>query len=478
MSPLHSMHRPAAAALWLLAAACTSVGPDFTPPTPPPLQAWQQAQEAGLVDAPPAHGAFWRDFGDPLLASLVERALQQNLDLRAAYTRLAASASLRGIAAADQWPGLDGRGSYEHRRESKNTPFGAFIPRTNIHAIGVDAAWELDLWGRVRRSIEAAEHELAASAADLEAAGLAIAAEVVRTYIDLRAAQQRLRIGNANLQLQQQTLELVRARLTAGLVVERDVAQAATNVESTRARLPMLVVEAQAAQNRLAVLLGEVPGALSAELNALQALPTPPARLAVGQPADLLRRRADVMAAEHRLAAEVARIGITEAERYPQFALNGTLGIAANSAEDLFRDGSGVFAFGPSLRWNLFDGGRLRHRLTALTATAEAAQIAWEQTVLLALEEAENAMTRYAREHERRAALQQAATQARRAVELAQTQYRAGLSDFQAVIDSERTVALLEDDLISSEAAIANSMVALCKALGGEVLGTTTAASR
>ncbi|MFY9343953.1 MAG: TolC family protein, partial [Planctomycetota bacterium] len=182
---------------------------------------------------------------------------------------------------------------------------------------------------------------------------------------------------------------------------------------------------------------------------------------------DLLRTRPDVRAAERRLAAAVARVGVAEAERYPRFSLAGTLGLAANAAAEVFTAGSDVLAYGPSVRWNLFDGGRLRQRVASLEATAEAAQIAWERTVLLAIEEAENAMTRYVQEQARAGSLQRAATNARRAVELAQTQYRAGLSDFQAVIDSERTVAAIEDELAGSEAAVAGSLVAVCKALGG-----------
>jgi NodT family efflux transporter outer membrane factor (OMF) lipoprotein len=329
----------------------------------------------------------------------------------------------------------------------------------------------------VRRSVEAASADLDASAADVRGAALTVATEVVATYVDLRAAQQRFAIARANLELQERTLGLVQARAEAGLVVERDVAQATTNVESTRSRLPMLEAEAIAAQNRLAVLLGRAPGDLPLDLTTTAPLPTLPVSVAVGVPADLLRRRPDVQAAERRFAAEVARIGATEAERYPRFSLGGTLGLSANSADMVFDSGSDLSAFGPSLQWNLFDGGRLRQRVKALTANAEAAQIAWEQTVLLALEEAENAMTRFVREQSRRGSLQRAAAEAARAVELAQSQYRAGLSDFQAVIDSERTVATIQDDLVNSEAAVAGSLVAIWKALGGDLVPSTPPAS-
>lgn len=469
MNPTTFLRRTLLGAAALLAAAC-SVGPDYTPPQRALPIAWRQPRAAGLADGAALDGAFWQTFADPLLAKLVDQALHENLDLRAAFARLDASRALRGVAAADRWPSLDARGSYDHRQESRNTPFGAFIPRTNIHTVAVDASWELDLWGRVRRSVEAADADLAASEADLHGAALTVAAEVMTTYIDLREAQRRLQIARDNLQLQEQTLALVRARQGAGLVVERDVAQAETAVESTRSRLPALEAIAITSQNRLAVLLGKAPAELPPELLTPGTLPVLPASVAVGLPADLLRRRPDVQAAERRLHGEIARIGVAEAERYPRLSLGGTLGLSANAAGDVFTEGSDLSSFGPSLRWNLFDGGRLRQRVRSLEARAEAAQIAWEQTVLRALEEAEDAMTRFVHEQSRRGSLQRAATQARRAVELAQSQYRAGLSDFQAVIDSQRQVASIEDELAGSDADIATNLVAIFKALGGGVV--------
>jgi NodT family efflux transporter outer membrane factor (OMF) lipoprotein len=453
----------------LFAAACT-VGPDFTPPQRELPTTWRQALESGLAEGAPADGDWWRTFDDPLISELVESALRQNLDLRAAFARLDAARALRGVAAADRWPSVDARASYEYRDESKNTPFGSFIPHTDIHTVAIDAAWELDLWGRVRRSVEAADRDLEASEIDVRGAALTVVAEVVSSYIDLRQAQRRLEIAQSNLQLQESTLALVRARQNAGLVVEREVAQAATTAESTRSRLPALDAQAITAQNRIAVLLGKAPAELPPALLLPGVLPVLPASVAVGMPADLLRRRPDVQAAERRFAAEVARIGVAEAERYPRFAIGGTIGTSANSANDLFTAGSEIAAFGPSLRWNLFDGGRLRNRVKALEANAEAAQIAWEQTLLLALEEAENAMTRFVHEQSRRASLDRAATQARRAVVLAQSQYRAGLSDFQAVLDSQRAVALVEDELASSSADVAANLVSIYKALGGGVM--------
>jgi NodT family efflux transporter outer membrane factor (OMF) lipoprotein len=459
--------RAAAAVLVAMLAGCAAVGPDYEAPELELPQQWRQPAEAGLAGGDAGDALWWRRFDDPLLTQLVEQALQQNLDLRASLARLESARALYGVAAAEQWPTLDGNASYTYRSESKNTPFGEFIPRTDIHAASFDAAWELDLWGRVRRSIEAADADLAASQADVQAAALTVAAEVARSYVDLRAAQRRLAIARNNLELQQRTLELVRARQAAGLVGERDVAQARTNVETTRSRLPQLDAAASVASNRLAVLLGKAPVALPAGLGEVQALPALPASVAVGVPADLLRRRPDVRGAERRFAAEVARVGVAEAEKYPTFTLSGQIGLAANSAKDFFDSDSDFAGFGPSVRWNLFDGGRLKNRVRSLEASAEAAQLVYEQTVLLAIEETENAMTSFVQEQARGRALASAATEARRAVELAQAQYGEGLTDFQAVLDSERAVATIEDDLATSNALVATNLIALYKALGG-----------
>jgi NodT family efflux transporter outer membrane factor (OMF) lipoprotein len=449
----------------LFLAACTSVGRDYEAPVlelPTKFAAAPQLTLNGDVEA-----RWWERLDDSVLASLVERALAGNLDLKSVLARLERARALRGVAASDRLPTVDARASYEHREESETTPFGQFIPRTDIHSLGIDAGWEPDLWGRVRRSIEAADGELAASENDVRAVAVALAAEVARAYVEHGSSQRRLEIAKANVALQQRTYELVKTRVEAGLVGPRDAAQASASLEGTRARLPALEANARIAANRLAVLLGLAPGELDRELAAARNLPRIPEGLVVGLPADLLRRRPDIVAAERRYAAEVARIGVAEAELYPRLVLSGTVGIASNGPEELFDGDSGVFGIGPSLRWNLFDRNRARGRAEAQAQSAEIARNAWEQAVLHALEETENALVSFEREQERRGSLEVAAGHARRAVELAQTQYREGLSDFQAVVDSQRIVAGLEDDLAASDAAIATHLIALYKALGG-----------
>jgi NodT family efflux transporter outer membrane factor (OMF) lipoprotein len=424
-----------------------------------------------LTAGEPDLAAWWRRLDDPVLDALVLRSLENGLDLRAALARLAEARALRGVAAADRFPTLDGTASFERQAQSANTPIGAFVPDTDLYSLGLAASWEVDLWGRVRRSVEAADAAFAASVEDARGVAVAVAAETAAAYVELRAFQSRLAIARTNVDLQEQTLALVQARLDSGLVGERDLAQAATNVAATRARIPAFEAGARTAENRLAVLLGRAPGTLdpdlAARLAATAPVPRPPSAIAIGVPADALRRRPDVRRAERLLAAEVARVGVAEGDLYPRLSLGGTLGVSADVASSLAQRESGLFSFGPSLRWNLFDAGRLRSRVDAQDARADQAALAWEQAVLRALEEAENAMSGFVHEQARRDALDDAAAQARRAVALAEIQYREGLSDFQAVLDSQRALADFEDQVASSDGAVAARVIALYAALGG-----------
>lgn len=459
------MKARAARLLLLMLAACSAVGPDYAPPAAELPASWREAE--GFAQGEPDLAAWWRRLQDPVLDGLVERATRQGLDLREALARVREARALRGVAAADRYPTVDVAAGYSRVGESENTALGGIVPDSDLYAVGFDTFWEADLWGRVRRSVEAADADLDASVEDARDVAVSVAAETARTYVELRAFQARLGVARRNVALQQETLDLVQTREGAGLVGKRDVAQAASNLETTRSRLPALEAGLRAAENRLAVLVGEPPGALAELLAADAPIPVPPAEVAVGVPAELLRRRPDVRRAERVLAAETARIGLAEAELYPRLTLGGLLGLAAEEPGDLADAGSEVFSLGGALRWNIFDGGRLRQRVEAQDARAEQALVRWERTVLTALEETENAMTSFAREQTRRGSLELAAGEARRAVELAQAQYRAGLTDFQSVVDTERSVAALEDEVALSEATIATSTVAIYRALGG-----------
>jgi len=447
--------------------ACITVGPDYEPPVTSLPGAWHEPAESGLASGTADLAGWWHRLGDSVLDELVARGTRQSLDLREAFARVREARALRGVAASERYPTVDGRVAFTRTGQSENTVFGAFVPDANEYSAGFDAAWEIDLWGRVRRSVEAADADLATTVEDARDVLVTVAAEVALSYVDLRGFQRRLAIARDNLSLQEQTLDLVRGRFEAGLVGEGDVAQARTNLETTRSALPAFEIGLRAAENRLAVLLGQAPGTLAAELAGEGTIPVPPLAVAVGVPADLLRRRADVRSAERALAAETARIGVAEGDLYPRLALFGSLGLASEEASDLFRTSSAASIFGPSLRWNLFDAGRLRQFVAAQEARTDQALARWERTVLGALEESENAMTAFVHEQARRASLFEAASQARLAVDFARTQYTEGLSDFQNVLVSERSLAVLEDELATSDAAIATHLIRLYKSLGG-----------
>ncbi|MFN0057619.1 MAG: efflux transporter outer membrane subunit [Planctomycetota bacterium] len=446
---------------------CQAVGPDYEPPEAKLPTEWRE--NVSPEQLPPREAelaAWWRVFADPILSDLVERASEQSLDLREALARVQESRALRGVARGDRYPTINGDASYRRRDDSDNSPLG-FVSDVDLYTAGLDASWEVDLWGRVRRSVEAADADLDVSIENARDVLVTVAAETAMSYIELRAFQRRIEIARTNVMLQEQTSALVRSRLESGLVGERDAAQAITNVETTRARVPTLEIGLRAAENRLAVLLGLAPGALAADVAAPLPIPVPPVEAAVGLPADLLRRRADVRGAERELAAATARVGVAQGDLYPRLSLFGNLGVEADSFPDLFERASATYGFGPSIRWNLFDGGKLRRRVEAQGARVEQALVRWERAVLMACEETENAMTSFVREQERRRSLVEAANQSRRAAELARTQYREGLSDFQIVLDSERARAVIEDELAQSDAAIAMNLVVLYKALGG-----------
>jgi NodT family efflux transporter outer membrane factor (OMF) lipoprotein len=466
-------------ALLLAIAGCT-VGPDYRQPVTTLPAAYRETGE-GLATEAAALASWWKTLGDPLLDRLVERAARQSLDLREALARVEELRALRGVTAAELWPAVDARAGYQRRADSENTPFGAFAVDYDRYTMGADVSWEIDLWGRVERSIEAADADLQAEIETLRGVLVSVIGEVAANYVQLRSLQERVVIANANRALQERTLALVEARYAAGFVTERDVAQARANVAATRARVPALEIAARAAENRLAVLLGMAPGTLAAELAAAAPIPVPPAKVAVGVPSDVVRRRPDIRVAERTLAAATARIGVAEADLYPRLSLFGAFGFESDEVRTLFDGNSFTMGVGPDLRWNLFDAGAVRGRIAAQDARTQQALARWERTVLVAVEEVENAMTGFLREQVRRAHLAEAATEARRAADVATTQYRLGLTDFQNVVDFERAAAELEDQLTQSRALITTNLVALYRALGGgwegeaEQLATTAA---
>ena len=451
----------------LLLAACT-VGPDHTDPTIDLPKSFPAANAAaGSLDQTGIE-QWWFSLGDDLLASLVERALATGADLRIAAARVQAARARRGIAGAAGLPTLDALGGARERRLSGN---GLFVPpqieTRTVYELGFDSSWEIDLFGRVARGVEAADAELAATEASAQDVRVRLAAEVARTYLELRTAAARQAIARTALQVQAETTELVRARVAAGVATELDLARAEALRDTTGATIPDLEAAWHDAAQTLAVLLGTPPAELAAELRLATAPYGGPAVLAAGLPHELLRRRPDVRAAERDLAAHAARIGIATADLYPRLSLTGQFALQSTSSGSLLEAASRTFDFGPSLRLPLFRGGQLRAAVAAREAEHAAAIATYERAVRQAFADVETALVRFARAQERRFLLERAVTAQARSVALAKDLYQNGVADFTSVLDAERELCREQDRLAQTDGDIATLRIAVYKALGG-----------
>lgn len=449
-------------------AGCTALGPEHAPPVRDVPAAWSRietsAQPVAATEMTGDLSAWWHALDDPLLSALIVEAGQASLDVRSAQARVREARARRTVAGAGYYPDVTATGRARRTRSSEETGSGG---THDLFSAGFDASWELDVFGGVRRGVEAAEADLASTEASLDAARVSLASEVALNYIEARSLQMRLGIARASLATQMETLQLTDWRAQAGLVSTQDVEQARSNLEQTRAQIPVLEASLASAGHTLDFLLGKVPGTLQERLEATGGLPAVPARIAVGIPAEALRQRPDVRAAERRLAAETARVGVAEAARYPSFGLSGSIGLEALKFSALGNGGAVASSLLAGITGPVFDGGRRRAQVAVQEAVREQAQVAYEEAVLTALQDVENALVELARNRERVDALVIAAGAARNAADLAQQRYSAGLIDFQLVLDTQRGVLSIEDSLASSRADGVRALIRLYKALGG-----------
>lgn len=457
------------------ASSCT-VGPDYVPPAPPTQDAWSRALTTASGGDAHALDAWWTQFHDPVLDELVALALANNRDLRAALWRIEAARAQLGIARGEWFPAIDGTGSYSRVRPSEHalgTPEPApgtdsiDVDDGNFTTIGLDASWELDVFGRIRRAVESADASLAASIEDERDVRVVLLADVAALYFEIRTLERRIVLATQNADSQSSTLGLTQRRLDVGMAPSLDVAQAEANLASTRSEIPALTEARELARFQLAVLLGEEPAKLRDCSHTEFAPLLAPDALAVPPPAELLRRRPDVRAAERRLAAQIARIGVAEADLYPRFSLTGSYGYESTDGSKTLTSDSRTFAIGPSFRWNLFDGGRIRNAIAAERAFAEEATALYENVVLRALAEGESALASVELERKRMVELETAAGAGARAVQAVRTLYEGGLTDFQNVLDAERTLFQAQDRHAASQGRVAQNLVRLYRALGG-----------
>lgn len=438
-----------------------AVGPDYTPPEKPSeMDHWQEAMEAGIVPSEADVSQWWRHLQDPWLDGLVERALEGNLDLDQARSRVREARAQRGITGAQRFPTLDvsGAAAVEKRGDA---------PSNELYSAGFDAAWELDFFGRVRRSVEASTADMQAQIENLRSVQVTLLAEVALNYVEVRSFQSRLGFARANVDLQQETLDIVQARFDADLTGRLDVRQAESNLATTRAQIPSLKTGLQHAMNRLSVLIGEKPGEVNVMLAQSEPVPVAPAEIAIGIPADLMRRRPDIRQAERELAAQTARVGVAVADLYPRFQLAGSLSFSATDTTNLFTALSRALSVGPSFKWNVFNAGSVRNNIKVQNERQQQVLLAYEKAVLTALEDVENAIVAYARELDRREELKNAVAASLEAVTMARELYRGGLRDFNYVLDTQRSLFVQQDRLAASDAEVTSNLIRIYKAIGG-----------
>ena len=477
-------------ALVVMTAACVGA-PAYQPPTVPIAPAYTVAN-AGVaarlstdtcpadssvrIGGAPVHFAtalpgapFWQIIHDSVLSALVEQALQANTDVRVAETRLTSSRTSRRLAAFDLVPTVTASGSAVRQQLSIAQLPGATrqFPEQQLWDVGFDASWELDIFGRVSRNVQAQGAFVASAQHALADVQVSVAAEVARTYFELRGAQQQLAVAQRNADNQRRTVALTQDRLSGGRGTAFDTERAKSILYLTLATMPGLEAQIAQDQHRIAVLLGRAPEMLPKELLIDDTLPRLPDTLNIGSPAELVRRRPDVLRAERQLAARQLLVGVAKAEYLPRLTLGARAGYAATSFDSLSRAGTSRLLVGPIVSWPLFDLGRVKERVDLAHAEADEAQVEHTATVLRALEETEGALTSYDRAHARLAILDEAVRSSARAAALAQQRFAAGLTDFLQVLDAERTLLDAENQLALGHTSAATALVAVYKAVGG-----------
>ncbi len=453
-------------ALLVLVAGGCAVGPDYVEPEFESPDAWQNAAAEDVQADAPVIQQWWAAFEDPMLDTLIVHAKNSNLDLDIAVSRIREARAYHQITGGSYWPqvGLSGAGTRTDTPDFYSA--GGDNPANNWE-FGMAASWEIDVWGKNRRARESSGAALQSSIEDYRDVLVSLYAEVASTYIDVRSLQTRLDFALDNVESQRETMDVVMAREDAGLVPMLDVSQARSNLANTEATIPQLHTALEKSLNRLAILLGLAPGTLDEQLKSHTGLPTPPTDLTLVLPAELLRRRPDVRRSERNLAAQSALIGVATAELYPSFSLSGALALSAPQFGDLGESGAFGWSFGPEVSWNLFTGGKIRGQIKVEEARTQQLLASYELTVLGALAEVENSLMGLRQEEIRRDLLKTAAESAQQSVELVNTQYISGLTDFQNYLDAQRVLFSQQDQLATSKGLVLSNLIELNRALGG-----------
>ncbi len=463
-------------------AGCAMVGPDFEQPARSLEPAWLERGDKRVSAKSGEFRDWWRLFKDPTLNLLVRKAYEQNLPLRVAGLRILEARAQLGIAIGEFYPQkqhLEGFVDKFHlplRGLSERLPASdEFVNTLWVDRIGLTASWELDLWGKFRRAIESADAELLAAVADYDATLVTLTADVANFYIRLRTLEKKLKIARNNVEAQIGNLRIAEAKFSGGTSSQRDVEQAKTVLGGTQASIPSLESQLRQARNALCLLLGMPPNELDKPLGAgsqVAQIPAPPVQVAVGIPADLLRRRPDIRQAELAAAAQSAQIGVAKANLYPAFSLSGSFGFVSsnasgNSLSDIFQWGSHFYRFGPAVQWNLFNYGQITNQVRTQDALLQQRLIEYQQTVLKAQKEVEDGLIAFLKTQDAAEYLAQSTAAAQRSLNLATIQYREGITDFTTVLTAAQTLLSQQDQFATTLGDIASSLVNVYRALGG-----------
>jgi NodT family efflux transporter outer membrane factor (OMF) lipoprotein len=442
------------------------VGPEYCPPASPVADTWIDSNDKRIRVDPAQDCAWWTVFNDTTLNGLVETAYQQNLNLRTAGARILESRAQRNIAIGNLFPQTQtAQVNYAHAQISKN--LGLPIPSPlNIWADGFNLSWEIDFWGQYRRSVEAADGDLNASVESYGDTLVMLLSEVATNYVQLRTFEQRLKFARENVEIQKRTLALAEARWRTGRSTELDVRQARSSLSQTEALIPPLIAGRRQANNQLCTLLG-TPVSNLGEGMVSGPIPSAAPDVAIGIPADLVRRRPDVRRAEQQVAAQSARIGVAEADLYPQLSINAFVGFVGNDFRELFESKSYTGLFFPTLSWKILNYGRITNNIRVQDARLDQAVYQYQQGVLNAGREAEDAVVGFLQAQQQAKYLEESVRDAQRSVELVQLQFESGVTDFNRVFNTQTTLVTLEDQLAVTRGNIAINLIQLYRAIGG-----------
>jgi len=451
----------------LIVPGCT-VGPNYKRPDVAVQQTWTHppTTQASVIDEATPPSAWWTTLNDPKLNSLVQSACDGNLSVSIAKSRIAEARAERSVAVGGLYPSVGAGGSYSYNRA-----FGPLFPVEThdyqFYATGFDAVWEADIFGGVRRSVEASQDELEAQKDAERGAVVSIVAEVARSYVELRTTQQRILIANANIQTQSDSLDLAKRLNASGIVSDLDVTRAQAELTQTESLIPLLEIQEKGLIHQLGILLGESPEALSAELIVAGPIPAAPRRVPIGLPSQLLRRRPDVREVERQLAAATAQIGVAEADLYPQVTLTGDFGVGAEDFGRMFNWSNRYVGVGPSVRWQLLEGGRILANIDAHKAIRQELIDQYKLTILVALRETADSLVALDNEQRQFNLLSQSVQSNEDSVRIASEQYAGGTVGYLSLLDAQRSLLRTQDAMAQSQGEVTLSVIALYKAIGG-----------